>query len=1307
MYQPQVRGASQTQTQHQKMNTNKKNRAFTLLEVMICIAALAVVAIISFSGVTEMRTSVNSNKLKQDVAVVNTAVRMYLTHGGEIGTLSSPQAIIDKLKTVTTEDNYKQISGLRESMVDSRLEVVMQSEKAAATGVARALWDAKKERFVIALGGERGIAGFRLQENSTPVEPVAENREVSLKLAKNSTWVWDYFDSSNGLPQRFGLANVNPATPPSYEVPNTTPGPLALNPPSFSADGGVYELADFNNFQVKLSNPNPSGSSQVFYSKDGSNWHAYSGQTFNLNPGDAMQAFSASLDAYAWGDSRVEANVYSANPVHLMIAAGASGYLVSYPEVGGLMMAGDQPAAAQVNSIPVTLTNSGEIPNRYQNSDSFNILWSYEGVDPLVSSTGASGTFSNGFPGVGVDFSLDKWGAKNSLPINIIAKSLNTDALIDSEPVSSTIEINRISLRQPTSDVIEDGHYAPSQQVSLMPAGDSANLPEGWRIFYTTDGSDPGHDESGEPDRGTLYTGAFDLFSGSSLRADISARVYGPSGYAQWFNPSSPYSMSLSRWHVPNWDGYIGGDFRKNTHTSFQNLKQQLVEGPLAIDFNPGSGLDSWGKCIALQADGKAIVGGAFTSIDGVDRNRIARFNIDGSLDVSFDPGVGFDGDVLAVAIQPDGKILVGGKFKKFNNIWRKGLTRLNTDGTLDWSFNVGQAVHSDDAGWVHAIVLQDQRIFSDGTGGVSQLNDHKVVVCGCFSRYNYKPAYSIVRLNMNGRYDPTFDTSEGVAGFVHAAAVQKDGKVVIAGTFARFDGVQRRNIARVLGNGKNDASFDPGTGTDNEVRTVKMFDDGKIFIGGLFNSVNNKPRKGVARLDTNGSLDRSFNLGAKHGIRSWEVYSSSITDDGKILVGGKLKSTISNPMINSPFLRLENNGNIDLSYQPEDLPDDASVYAIETASDGRALMTGEFPAEFVVKSENIARLDTFSGHLDDSFDVGEGADNGVHVVLKLSDGDVLIGGGFTRVKGVSRSCLAKLGADGTLRPFSVEIEGGEVLAAVEKEDGRIVIGGSFTRVGGNPSYRRIAVLTPEGLVDPSFSPPGTVSMVWVQEDPLRAWRGHWEKVSTAGFNGTVHAVGLTEDGNILVGGEFDGYGDIHQPCLALLNGDGNVNPLLSLANGNIPAVGSVHHIMTMPEGGILYAGSFSGAIRRLRPDATRDSGFSSPGINGPVYSVAIKADGRLLIGGDFTRIGTAERQRVAVLNADGTFDSAFNSGNGADGAVRRVIPLADSNAVIMGSFETYAGHPCKGVARVTPDGSIDTTFVNSSLDVTAINSTD
>ena len=300
-----------------------------MLEAMIGIAVSSAVVIISFSGVTEMRTSVKSKKLKQDVAVVNSAVYVYLTHGGDIGTVASPQAIINKLKTVPTGDSYKQISGLRESMVDSRLEVVMQTEEAAATNAPRALWDASKMRFVVAQGGERGIAEFRFKEDMVVEEPVAENREVSLKLAKNSTWVWDYHDSSNGLPERFGPASVNPAIPGDYQSPKGDPGPLALNPPSFSVAGGVYELAEFENLQVRLTNPNPSGSSQVFYSTDGSNWHAYSGQSFNLNPGDSVQAFSASLDHYLWADSRLN-RIIQCNPCttgHCSGFPGIPGYL--------------------------------------------------------------------------------------------------------------------------------------------------------------------------------------------------------------------------------------------------------------------------------------------------------------------------------------------------------------------------------------------------------------------------------------------------------------------------------------------------------------------------------------------------------------------------------------------------------------------------------------------------------------------------------------------------------------------------------------------------------------------------------------------------------------------------------------------------------------------------------------------------------------------------------------------------------------------------------------------------------------------
>ena len=95
-------------------------------------------------------------------------------------------------------------------------------------------------------------------------------------------------------------------------------------------------------------------------------------------------------------------------------------------------------------------------------------------------------------------------------------------------------------------------------------------------------------------------------------------------------------------------------------------------------------------------------------------------------MDQSFNPGDGFDDEVLALLIQPDGKIVVGGKFKKYNNKWRMGIARLNSDGSLDDSFQVGRGVHSDQNGWVHALTIQDQGLLSSGG---EESDNYKIIV--------------------------------------------------------------------------------------------------------------------------------------------------------------------------------------------------------------------------------------------------------------------------------------------------------------------------------------------------------------------------------------------------------------------------------------------------------------------------------------------------------------------------------------------------------------------------------------------------
>lgn len=117
----------------------------------------------------------------------------------------------------------------------------------------------------------------------------------------------------------------------------------------------------------------------------------------------------------------------------------------------------------------------------------------------------------------------------------------------------------------------------------------------------------------------------------------------------------------------------------------------------LDTSFDPGSGPRAAGfvTALAVQVDGKILLGGGFSTYNGVSRNRIARVNTDGSLDVTFDPGSGASSSVAALAVQADGKVLLAGFFTTYNVVSRSRIARINTDGSLDASFNPGTGANN------------------------------------------------------------------------------------------------------------------------------------------------------------------------------------------------------------------------------------------------------------------------------------------------------------------------------------------------------------------------------------------------------------------------------------------------------------------------------------------------------------------------------------------------------------------------------------------------------------------------------------
>ena len=262
------------------------------------------------------------------------------------------------------------------------------------------------------------------------------------------------------------------------------------------------------------------------------------------------------------------------------------------------------------------------------------------------------------------------------------------------------------------------------------------------------------------------------------------------------------------------------------------------AQTPTADDFNPGA--SDFALSLAVQADGKILVGGTFTNLAGNTRNYIGQLHADGTLDTTFNPGAGGGyGAVSSLALQADGKILVGGNFTTLAGQTRSYIGRLNSGGTLDTTFNPGA---------------------SDYVSSLAVQADGKILVGGGFTTLGGQPRNRIGRLNSDGTLDTTFNP--GASGSVYSLAVQADGKILVGGYFTTLAGQPRNRIGRLNSDGTLDTTFNPGANSD--VRSLALQADGKILVGGWFTTLGGQTRNYIGRLNSDGTLDTTFNPGAK-----------------------------------------------------------------------------------------------------------------------------------------------------------------------------------------------------------------------------------------------------------------------------------------------------------------------------------------------------------------------------------------------------------------------------------------------------------
>lgn len=354
----------------------------------------------------------------------------------------------------------------------------------------------------------------------------------------------------------------------------------------------------------------------------------------------------------------------------------------------------------------------------------------------------------------------------------------------------------------------------------------------------------------------------------------------------------------------------VGGEFKTYNGVIRNGIVRLNSNGTLDTSFKPVMRKSSWVGAIAVQPnDGRIIVGGYFTNYDGSPATGVIRLNSDGTVDTTFNSGAGADSYVTSIAIQSsDRKIIIGGSFNNYNGTARKGVARLNTNGTLDMTFNPGIGV----SGGVSSIAIQS--------------DDNKIIIGGQFTSYNGTIAKNIARINTDGKLDSSFNSGNsgclGVA--IKDIAIQThDNKIIIVGDFISYNGIARKNIARLNTDGTLDAIFNPGSGPsgqslNGEVMTVDFQTVGtekKILIGGAFIYYNGVARGHIARINSNGTLDISFNPGS--GANNVAVMAVVTQSADKILFGGNFTSYNGSSL--NRVGRLNSNGMVDASFGKTD----------------------------------------------------------------------------------------------------------------------------------------------------------------------------------------------------------------------------------------------------------------------------------------------------------------------------------------------------------------------------------------------------
>lgn len=777
----------------------------------------------------------------------------------------------------------------------------------------------------------------------------------------------------------------------------------------------------------------------------------------------------------------------------------------------------------------------------------------------------------------------------------------------------------------------------------------------------------------------------------------------------------------------------VGGDFGMAGRCTGTGVPV-LPSGETVPGFDPATmAFDNSITNAVPDGAGGWYVGGAFSKVGTVPRDRLAHINADGTLDLTFNPVLpASSGPIYDLAFDAArARLYFSGVFTE--NFPRYGTTVDPVTGDVTWPTSLY------DRGFFSGAV---KSVISDGAGGW--------YAAGSFTAFQGVVTGAVIHINADGTLDTNFqpDVFEGNLGYVSVEALYLDGSSLwVGGTFGSVKGAAHSNLvvldattgalvaapepdgpvtaltkaggkiiagggfngvgATAYGNGAifaaNGAVSAPGLQIEGSVDAAVSDGAGGWYIAGSFSKINGVARANLARINADGSL---------HAWQAAAAPSSSPSSiafgGGRVFIGG-LFTSVGGSTRNRVAAFNASTGALDSWY-----PTGGANGNVETISysGGVLYVSGSFSSIGGQSRTRIAAIDGSTGAVTSWYPTG--GMSGTADAMAVGSGVIYLGGTFSTVGGQSRSNLAAVDlTTAAVTSWYPTGGAGGFVDAIAVDGSTVYVGGGFSTVGGQ-SRSRIAALDATTGTPSSWAPvgatDGSVEDIAVSGGKiiaiglfktiggqsrrylaaLDAGTGaalSWASDAINGLSPEVVAIGT--GGEVFVGGNFSSVGGTLRENIMAFSAPGTLSSWYPTdgVDGQVWALATSGN--TIYAGGVFIEAGGQSRSNLAGFDATTaavTSWYPSNGANAWVYDLAV-AGSTVYAVGVFTTVGGQSRARAAALDATTGVPSSWNPG--ANSTVSSVAVGPTGTVYLGGVFTTVAGQPRSNMAAVDASGNL------------------